>query len=74
GGHEAWGAIRGAELGDGTAECAGLRDTLRVLATLLEEDDLLSLFCDHILRLHTQGVYNGAYRAVEAALEGGGQA
>jgi len=69
GGHEAWGAVRGSELGDGTPECAGPAETMETLEAILSGCDLLSMFCEHILKLKAQGVYDGAYRAVEAALE-----
>ncbi len=71
GGHEAWGAIRSAELGDGTAECRGLSNTLQTLDMLLEEEDLLSLYCGQIKKLRDFGIYNGAYQAVALAATGG---
>lgn len=70
GGHEAWGAIRAAELGDGTAECRGTAQTLKVLDLLLREDDLLTLYCGQIRRLRDLGIYDGAYRAVNLAVTG----
>ncbi len=69
GGHEAWGAIRAAELGDGTQECDSPALTLQTLHLLLDKDDLLGLYCDQIMRLNHMGVYNGAYRAVELAID-----
>ena len=69
GGHEAWGAIRGAELGAGSQECRGTAETLQALDLLLGGGDLLSLWCDSILRQDRAGVYHGAYRAVEWATE-----
>ncbi len=67
GGHEAWGAIRAAELGDGTVECQGLPFILQTLDMLLDEDDLLGLYCDNIRKLNSLGIYNGACRVVEWA-------
>ncbi len=46
GGHEAWGAIRGAELGDGTIEMRSIPRTLQAIDLLAHERDLLELFCD----------------------------
>ena len=69
GGHEAWGAIRASELGDGTQECDSLPLTLQTLRLLIDEDDLLSMLCDGIIKLDGMGVYHGAYRAVELALD-----
>lgn len=68
GGHEAWGAIRASELGDGTIECAGTEFTKHILDLMLREDDLLTMCCEHILHQHRLGVYNGAYRVVERAM------
>lgn len=70
GGHEAWGAIRASELGDGTAECRGTAQTLQTLDLLLHEDDLLTLYCEQIKRLRDLGIYNGAYQAVTLAVTG----
>jgi hypothetical protein len=70
GGHEAWGAIRAAELGDGTVECRGLSQALQAMDLLLQEKDLLALYCSQIKRLGTLGVYDGAYRAVNLAATG----
>ncbi|HOV32872.1 MAG TPA: hypothetical protein PLX23_05865 [Candidatus Hydrogenedens sp.] len=69
GGHEAWGAIRASEIGDSTPECVGLNFTLQVLNMLIEEDDLLTMYNEHIVRLKKIGIYDGAYRAVEIARE-----
>ena len=66
GGHEAWGAIRAAELGDGTIECPGSL-TFQALDLLLNEDDLLTQYCENIPKLKKHGVYNGAYEVVRLA-------
>jgi hypothetical protein len=70
GGHEAWGAIRAAEMGDGTPECRGTALTLQSLDLLLRENDLLNLYCAQIKKLRDLGLYNGAYRAVTLAATG----
>ncbi len=67
GGHEAWGAIRSGEIGDGTVECRTLPEVLSTLDLLLREDDLLRGYLDAILRLAATGRYRGAYEAVELA-------
>ena len=72
GGHEAWGAIRAGELGDGTIECPGTPLALQALDMLIHEDDLLTLYCENILKLHQIGIYNGAYKVVELAMQGQG--
>ncbi|MCX8066103.1 MAG: hypothetical protein N3G21_13205 [Candidatus Hydrogenedentes bacterium] len=69
GGHEAWGAIRASEIGDSTPECEGLEFTLQVLNTLIEDDDLLKMYNEQIVKLKQIGTYDGAYKVVEIALE-----
>lgn len=70
GGHERWGAIRAAELGDGSYEVASLEAAAQALRLMLLEDDILTLQNEAILRNARQGVYDGAYRVVDLALEG----
>lgn len=67
GGHEMWGAIRSAELGDGTVETRTIAETLEAIDLLTEEEDLLRLYCDRIVKNKEAGVYDGAYRCVELA-------
>ena len=67
GAHEAWGAIRSAELGDGTIETRTIPRTLQAIDLLANESDLLELFCDSIVRNKRAGVYDGAYKCVALA-------
>jgi hypothetical protein len=67
--HEAWGAIRGAEIGDGTLETASDASLRQALRLLVEEDDLLEMFIGNILRNARAGIYDGAYGAIHLALE-----
>ncbi|MDP3305797.1 MAG: hypothetical protein Q8S15_06985 [Erysipelotrichaceae bacterium] len=69
GGHEAWGAIRAAEVGDGTIECETVTTTLQMLGLLLEDDEILSGLCKNIVQANKIGVYNGAYKVVELAIQ-----
>lgn len=69
GGHEAWGAIRTGELGDGTIECPGAALALQALDMLIHEDDLMIMYCENIIKLHQIGVYSGAYKVVELAMK-----
>jgi UDP-N-acetylglucosamine:LPS N-acetylglucosamine transferase len=71
GGHEAWGAIRSAELGDGTFECSDPKEAESMLKFLVEDHEGLQLMNACILSASKAGVYAGAYRAVELALQGG---
>jgi hypothetical protein len=67
GGHEMWGAIRGAELGDGTVEARSIPQALQAIDVLVEEDDLLTLFCEQIVKNKSIGIYDGGYKCVELA-------
>ncbi len=67
GGHEMWGAVRGAELGDGTVETRTIAHTLQAIDLLADEHDLLELFCDCIVKNKSIGIYDGAYKCVELA-------
>ena len=69
GGHEKWGAIHSAELGDGTIECPDIPHVLQMIELFRSDPSLLKGMCDNIRRNQEIGVYNGAYRAVEAAFE-----
>ena len=68
GGHEAWGAIRAAEIGDGTLECESVGLTLQMLDLMLDDKVILKQMCDNILKANEVGVYNGAYKVIELAL------
>lgn len=67
GGHEAWGAIRTAELGDGTIECETVERTLQMLDLMLDEPELLESMNSHILKAYQSGVYHGAYEVIKLA-------
>lgn len=69
--HEAWGAIRGSEVGDGTIETDDERDLIRTLDTLITDNDLLELYIRHIRLNAAAGVYNGAYNAVMLSMRRG---
>ena len=68
GGHERWGAIHAAELGDGTPECEDIPHTLQMLDLFLDSDRMLGEMCDCIQENRRRGLYDGAYRAVELAM------
>jgi hypothetical protein len=67
GGHEAWGAIRSAELGDGTVEMRSIPETLNAIDLIAGEHDLMRLYCDSIVRNKQIGIYDGAYHSVALA-------
>jgi hypothetical protein len=67
GGHEMWGAIRGAELGDGTVEARTIPHTLQAIDLLTQDHDLLEMYCGCIVKNKSIGIYDGAYKCVELA-------
>ena len=67
GGHEMWGAIRGAELGDGTVETRTIPQTLQAIDLFTQDTDLLRMMCDCIVKNKSIGIYDGAYKSVELA-------
>ncbi len=67
GGHEMWGAIRGAEIGNGTVEARSIPQTLQAMDMLTDYTDLLTLYCDCIVKNKHIGIYDGAYKCVELA-------
>ncbi|MBQ9648518.1 MAG: hypothetical protein IJV43_09195 [Oscillospiraceae bacterium] len=68
GGHERWGAIHSAELGDGTLECEDIPHTLQMLDLLLGEEELFGEMIKAILVNKSIGVYDGAYNVVKIAM------
>jgi hypothetical protein len=67
GGHEMWGAIRGAEMGDGTVEAITIPQTLQAIDMLVNNDDVLEIFCNSIVKNKRIGIYDGAYNCVALA-------
>ncbi len=68
GGHEAWGAVRAAEIGDGTFECETPREIVGMLKAMQTDSSILRFLCGNIIKAKAQGVYDGAYKAVELAI------
>ena len=68
GGHEQWGAIHSAEMGDGSLECQDIPHTLQMARLFLEDDVTLKNMCDAIDLNKKMGVYDGAYNAVKIAM------
>ena len=70
GGHEAWGAIRTAELGDGTYECRTMPEIGAMLDLLTGDGEVLSSMCKAIDTGKSIGIYDGAYNVIRLAVEG----
>ncbi len=69
GGHEQWGAIHSAEIGDGTLECSDIPHTLQMIKMFMDEKKIFSDMCDSIIKNKEAGVYDGAYKVVELAIK-----
>lgn len=67
GGHEKWGAIRAAEIGDGTPECFDLEYAQSMIRQFIEHPELVEHMCHATESAKKAGIYNGAYHAVEIA-------
>ena len=68
GGHERWGAIHSAEMGDGTLECEDVPHILQMVKLFLSEEDTLAYMCERIKENKKSGLYNGAYEVVKIAM------
>ena len=69
GGHEQWGAVHSAEIGDGTLECRDIPHTLQMLELFLEDSALLPDMCENIVKNKALGIYDGAYKVVKLAMD-----
>ncbi len=68
GGHEQWGAIHSAEIGDGCLECRDIPHTLQMLDLFLNDEVTLTDMCANIVKNKAAGIYDGAYEAVKLAM------
>ena len=69
GGHEAWGAIRAAEIGDGTYEVTTPAETCAMIEEMQKNSDILEMMCSCIDTADRAGIYNGAYNVIKLAEE-----
>ncbi len=69
GGHEMWGAIHSAEIGDGTLECQDIPHTLQMLELFIKDKDVLISMCENIKKNNENEIYSGAYKVVELAVK-----
>lgn len=67
GGHEAWGAIHSAEIGDGTYECETKNSVREMLDQFQNNPEILNRMCRNIINNKEAGIYNGAYEVIKAA-------
>ena len=69
GGHEKWGAIHSAELGDGTQEYETPQQACSIVKLIMEDPSLLQMMCYNILEQKKIGTYDGAYKTIELAIK-----
>ncbi len=69
GGHEAWGAVRAAETGDGTYELDKTDEVVAMIDRFISDGELLLSMCSNIKKAKDSGIYNGAYEAVNLAVQ-----
>ena len=67
GGHEAWGAIRAAEVGDGPYELETLEEVCGFMDLIHGQPETLDFMNNNILAANQAGEYNGAYQVVALA-------
>ena len=68
GGHEMWGAIHSAEIGDGTQECETPEYACSMIELFMKNPSMIVDMCNAIIRNKKDGIYDGAYNAVKAAV------
>jgi hypothetical protein len=67
GGHEAYGALRSSEMGDGTYECETPRETADMIKLMQSEPEILTMMNEKILVNKSHGLYDGAYNVIRIA-------
>lgn len=69
GAHEAYGALRSSEIGDGTIECRTFNQATGMLELLIYERQNIIDMCENIIKANNAKIYDGSYEAVKAAVE-----
>jgi len=67
GGHEAWGAIHSAEIGDGTYECETKNSVREMIDQFQNNPEILNRMSENIMKNKAAGIYNGAYEVIRLA-------
>jgi hypothetical protein len=68
GGHEAYGAIRSSEMGDGTYECETAEETADMIRLMQSDEEVLTAMNRNILKNKSAGLYDGAYNVIRLAV------
>lgn len=69
GGHEAWGAIHSAEIGDGTYECETKNSVREMIDQFQNDESILNRMCMNIMKNKAAGIYDGAYEVIKLAVK-----
>ncbi|MBR5227437.1 MAG: hypothetical protein IKV94_02235 [Clostridia bacterium] len=69
GAHEAYGALRASEIGDGTIECRTFNQTIQMLDMLINEKSNITAMCNNIIKADKAHIYDGGYVAVKTAIK-----
>ena len=69
GAHEAYGALRSSEIGDGTIECRTYRQANNMLDMLIDGREEIIDMCNNILKANKSNIYDGSYEAIRAAVK-----
>lgn len=69
GAHEAYGALRASEIGDGTIECRTYSQANQMLDLLINEPSNIISMCENIQKAHKAHIYDGGYIAVKTAVK-----
>ncbi|MBR6614151.1 MAG: hypothetical protein IKK84_05240, partial [Clostridia bacterium] len=69
GAHEAYGALRSAEIGDGTIECRTFNQATNMAEMLITEKTNIIAMCDNIIKANKIKIYDGGYEVVKTAVK-----
>lgn len=69
GAHEAFGALRSSEIGDGTIECRTFNQAYQMLDMLLSEKSNIIDMCNNIIKADKIKIYDGGYEVVKTAVK-----
>jgi len=69
GAHEAYGALRSSEIGDGTIECRTFKQATEMIDMLMSEKSNITDMCKNIIKANRIKIYDGGYEVVKAAIK-----
>ena len=68
GGHERWGAIHSAEMGDGSLECRDVLHAAQMIDLFMDDEVIFPQMCETIIKNKEAGLYDGAYNVIKLAM------